>query len=81
MSCRRLIPKAVRQRLGIKAGSRLELSESGGELRLKLAERAGKAATVEEGLGLARYKGPPISIEDMNEAVSEHVRRKWKKRA
>lgn len=66
-----VIPKEVRQRLGIKAGSRLEISESGGELRLRLTHRPGKTATVAEGLGLAGYKGPRVTIAEMNRAIRE----------
>jgi len=74
-----VIPKDVRQRLGIRAGSRLEVSDTAGEVRLRLARRPGKTATVEEGIGLARYKGPPVSIEQMNAGVRGYFRRKWKK--
>lgn len=70
-----VIPKQVRQRLGIQAGSRLELTEAGGELRLRLAKRPGKTATVEEGVGLARYKGPRVSIAEMNRAVRKRAAR------
>lgn len=66
-----VIPAEVRQRLGIKTGSRLELTEVGGEVRLKPLQRPGKTATVEEGIGLAGYKGPTISIEEMDSAVRE----------
>lgn len=66
-----VIPKDVRQRLGIKAGSRLELTEAGSELRLRLEKRPGKTATVAEGRGLAGYKGPRISDEEMNRAIRE----------
>ena len=64
-----VIPREVRQRLGIKTGSRLEISEIGGELRLKLTARPGKTAAVAEGRGLAGYKGAAVSIEDMDRAV------------
>jgi len=73
-----VIPKDVRQRLGIKPGSRLEFTESGGELRLRLAKRPGKTATLAEGLGLAGYKGAPVSIEDMDKGVRKYFRREWK---
>lgn len=83
-----VIPKEVRRRLGIKAGSRLEISESGGELRLRLAQRPGKTATVAEGLGLAGYKGPLVSIEEMNRAILEaaakdddRIRNDWNRAA
>ncbi len=83
-----VIPKEVRQRLGIKSGSRLEISEVGGELRLKLTKRPGKNASIEAGLGLAGYKGPPVSIEEMDRAIREsagedddRIRKGWNRTA
>lgn len=70
-----VIPKEVRQRLGIQAGSRLQISEVGGELRLRLAKRPGKTGSVASGRGLARYKGPRVSIAEMNRAVRERAAR------
>lgn len=72
-----VIPKNVRERLGIKAGSRLELTEAGGELRLRPVERPRKTATVAEGVGLAGYKGPRISLADMDRAVEEAVTERY----
>lgn len=74
-----VIPLEVRQRAGFRPGSRLEVTEAGGEVRLRLTRRPGKTATVEEGRGLAGYKGPPVSIDQMNAGVREYIRGKWKK--
>jgi AbrB family looped-hinge helix DNA binding protein len=74
-----VIPKDLRERLGIRAGTRLEVSEVAGEVRMRLARRPGKTATLEEGVGLARYMGPPKTIEEMNAGVRRHFRRTWPK--
>jgi len=83
-----VIPKNVRERLGIRTGSRLELTEAAGELRLRPERLPGKTATVAEGRGLAGYKGPRISIEEMNRAVreaaateDERIRDSWNRSA
>jgi hypothetical protein len=34
---------------------------------------------VEDGLGCTGYRGPALSIEEMDEAVSEGVRYRWQK--
>lgn len=68
-----VIPSEVRQRLGIKAGSRLEISEVGGELRLRPLSRLGKTASIAKGRGMAGYKGPRVSIDEMNRAIGAAV--------
>ncbi|MFO1430079.1 MAG: AbrB/MazE/SpoVT family DNA-binding domain-containing protein [Candidatus Competibacteraceae bacterium] len=62
------LPKEIRERLGLIAGSRLDFSiDDNGELRIRLV------ATTALGLaGLLRRPGqPPITVEQMNEAVEQ----------
>lgn len=73
-----VIPKSIRQQMGITAGTRLELSRKANELTLKVIGGR-KRSTVEEGIGLAGYKGPPVSIEQMDEGVRRYFRSKWKR--
>lgn len=60
-----VIPNEVRQRLGIKTGTRLLFEVKGPEARLRVV-RARKPSTVAEGSGLLKYSGPPIAVEDMD---------------
>ncbi len=60
-----VIPNEIRQRLGIKPGTRLLFEVNGPEARLRVA-RARKPSSVSEGSGMLSYSGPPIAIEDMD---------------
>ncbi len=62
------LPKEIRERLGLTAGSRLDFSiDDNGELR------AHPVTTTALGLaGLLRRPGqPPVTVEQMNEAVEQ----------
>lgn len=61
------IPVAVRRKLRLKAGSKVDFVENkAGELVLR--PRTGDIRALR---GIVKYDGPPISIEDMNEAIGE----------
>ncbi len=63
------IPVAVRKRLRLKAGSKIDFVENkAGELVLK--PRSGDISTL---YGIVKYDGPPVSIEEMNEALLDAV--------
>lgn len=62
------LPKEIRERLGLTAGSRLDFSiDDNGELRIR------PVATTALGLaGLLRRPGqPPVTVEQMNDAVEQ----------
>ena len=63
-----MLPKEIRERLGLTAGSRLDFSiDDNGELRIR------PVVTTALGLaGLLRRPGqPPVTVEQMNEAVEQ----------
>ena len=61
------IPVAVRKRLRLTAGSKIDFVENqAGELVLK--PRTGDIRALR---GIVKYNGPPVSIEEMNEAIGE----------
>jgi AbrB family looped-hinge helix DNA binding protein len=69
-----VIPKDVRDRLGLKPGQKLDVCESGGAIVLRPAH-VGPTLTMEEAVErlreIIRYDGPPVSIEEMNQTIDE----------
>ena len=59
-----VIPKTVRKALGISTGSLVEFELSRGEAKLRVVRH--KAARTEDGFGMLKYSGPPVSLEQMN---------------
>lgn len=61
------IPKEVRDELGLEAGTKVDFVRVGpGEYRLRPRNRG-----IEELFGILQYDGPPITIEEMNEAIRD----------
>ncbi|MBI4191661.1 MAG: AbrB/MazE/SpoVT family DNA-binding domain-containing protein [Betaproteobacteria bacterium] len=59
------IPRQVRKALGITAGTRVRFTAEGRTARMEIL-KAGKPSTVEEGFGMAKYKGPPVRLADFD---------------
>lgn len=64
-----VIPAAIRRRLGIVPGTRLEFAEEGAELRVRV-ERARPESTVSEGYGMLKYDGPAHRLADFDVAAA-----------
>ena len=63
------IPVAVRRRLRLTAGTKIDFIENkAGELVLK--PRTGDIRAL---YGIVKYDGPPLSIEEMDEAIATTV--------
>jgi AbrB family looped-hinge helix DNA binding protein len=74
-----VLPKAARDAHGLKPGSELAIDYSGDEIRLKPIRRAGakRSYSVAEVAGFIKYQGPALSIEAMDRAVAQDVKRRW----
>jgi AbrB family looped-hinge helix DNA binding protein len=79
-----VIPKDVRDRLGLTEGTVFDVIERGSEVVLKRQARTGDpsaaeavANAVREIQSFYRYEGPPVSLADMDRAVTEAVRKKF----
>lgn len=60
------VPKEVRDELGLEAGSKVSFIRTGpGEYHLRV-----KRVRLMDLAGIARYDGPPMSIEDMDDAIA-----------
>lgn len=62
-----VIPASLRVRLGISAGTRLEVTEEGGNLRL-LVEPQRKALSAAACIGISGYQGPKLELSEMDPA-------------
>ena len=71
-----IIPKAVRDRQGWQAGVELEVEDRGDAVVLRPA-RLFPPTTVEEVRGCLKYEGPPRTIEEMDEGITQEVRQMW----
>lgn len=61
------IPVEVRRKHGIKTGDRLDFIENErGELVLKQ-----KKGSIMDLIGVLKWDGPPVSIEEMNQSIAE----------
>jgi AbrB family looped-hinge helix DNA binding protein len=73
-----IIPKEVRDAKGWREGDELIVEDRPDGVFLR-RRKPFKRATLDEVVGIAGYAGPAKSIEDMDEAVGQMLRRKWKR--
>ena len=71
-----MLPKANRDRRGWKAGMRLIVEERPDGVLLKPVEKRKNKFTIDDWAGVLEYKGPPLTVEDMNAAIEKEVRRR-----
>jgi AbrB family looped-hinge helix DNA binding protein len=69
-----IIPKEVRERMGWRAGTELDVEERGVEVILRPPVVA-TAASLEELRGCAGYRGPRRTLAEMEAAVRRGARR------
>ncbi|HEY0311463.1 MAG TPA: AbrB/MazE/SpoVT family DNA-binding domain-containing protein [Allosphingosinicella sp.] len=69
-----VIPKATRDRLGLRPGQSLEVVETAGGVLLKRVPSKGLVSldeAVRRIRSIVRYEGPPVTIEEMNETIRQ----------
>ncbi len=71
-----IIPKEVRDRHGWRPGVEFEVEDRGDAVVLRPTQLF-PPTTVEEVYGCLRYDGPPVTIEEMDEGITQEVRRMW----
>jgi AbrB family looped-hinge helix DNA binding protein len=71
-----IIPKAVRDRHGWRPGLELEVADRGDAVVLR-PTKPYTPTTIDEVYGCLKYDGPPITIEEMDEAIEREARRMW----
>lgn len=70
-----ILPKAIRDMLGWRPGTRLAVEKTAKGVELK-AVPIFKPTTVDDVYGSLKYDGPPVSIEEMNAAVLREAKRR-----
>lgn len=71
-----ILPKAIRDRRKWTAGTRLSIEDTPDGVLVK-AIPARAPATMDEIIGCVNYKGPPKTLEEMEEGIVSEVRRQW----
>jgi len=71
-----ILPKAVRQRRGWTAGTRLVVEERSDGVLLT-AEPLFPPTKVEDVYGMLKYDGPPVSVEEMKAGVLAEAARRY----
>ena len=67
-----ILPKAIRDRLNWRPGAKLVVEETGMGVAIRL-ESPYPPSRLEDVIGILKYDGPPISIEEMNEGLLDAV--------
>lgn len=62
-----VIPSSLRAKLGISAGTRLEVSEENGNI-LMLVEAQRKTQTAQACIGITGYQGPKLELDELDPA-------------
>ena len=74
-----VIPAAIRNRLGWEEGEELFVEEVAGGIRLSGRNPFGPPLTVDDVFGIGRkfYKGPPVSLEEMDRRAREGFAKRY----
>jgi len=70
-----IIPKAVRDRHGWRAGAELEVEDQGDAIVLRAA-RAFPRTTIKQVRGCLKYGGRPLTLEEMDAAIVGEAKRR-----
>lgn len=68
-----ILPKQIRQSLGWKPGTELVVESLGNRVVLRLPTEV-PSVTLAELMGCAGYKGPALSLKDMEAAIAKGAR-------
>jgi AbrB family looped-hinge helix DNA binding protein len=75
-----VIPLAIREKLGLEAGAEFTVQKQGDGILLKPRVKRKKLSYAELNArieAMPKYTGKPISVEEMDEAVTRMIREEW----
>ena len=72
------LPAATRAKLRLVKGVRMEVEETG-DGKIVLTPKSAKTGDIRQLRGILKYDGPPVSIEEMNEAIGRAVVESYKR--
>jgi AbrB family looped-hinge helix DNA binding protein len=75
-----IIPKPVRDAAGWRPGAELVVERRGDEVTLT-PKRTRKRLTLDEVVGMLKYEGPPVSIDDMDRGIDEAMEERWARKS
>lgn len=70
-----ILPKAIRDQRRWPAGTRLVVKDTPAGVLLT-PEPLFPPTRLEDVVGMLKYDGAPVSLEDMDQAIAEHIRRR-----
>lgn len=71
-----VLPKEIRDRHGWKAGMEMEVVDLGHSITLRPVDQVPET-TFDDLFGCLDYDGPPLSVEEMDEAAAKGFRERW----
>ena len=74
-----VLPKAFRDSMGFVPGTRLKVGREGGRMTLEIEDHPFPPTTDEEVFGCLRYDGPPVPVEEMNDAIGQMIVEDWER--
>jgi AbrB family looped-hinge helix DNA binding protein len=73
-----VLPKAVRDAYGLGPGSEVDIESAGESIVLRPIKRKDRRRyTIDEVAGFLKYKGRPVTLEDMERGIVEEAQRMW----
>lgn len=74
-----VLPKTLRDEMGWTPGAPLDVRKVGDTVVIR-QDLGIPATTIGQVAGMLKYDGPPVSVEDMEQAVEEELAARWERK-
>lgn len=75
-----VLPKTIRDELAWPVGADLTVEREDDAVVLRRKD-AIRPTTIEEVAGMLKYNGPPVTLEDMEKAIDDAMRERWRRKS